>query len=95
MSTVSTDSGSEMVLVSKAELERLRKLEEELPTVVEKVKQERDKERLKELSQHHKENPEEHRQKVLKRYHKNKEEINAKRREAYKKRKENEKVGFI
>lgn len=88
MSTATpADSTVEMVLVSKAELERLRKLEEELPAILEKVKQERDKERLKELTQHHKDNPEEHRQKVKEYYSKNKEAILEKRRDAYNKKK--------
>jgi hypothetical protein len=86
-----SEEGKEMVLVAKEELERLQKIANEMPAVIDKVKQERDKERLKELSQRHKENPEEHRQKALKRYYKNKEEINAKRREAYKLKKESEK----
>jgi hypothetical protein len=58
-------------------------LKAEMPAVIDKVKQERDKERLKELSQRHKENPEAHRQVAKKHYAKNREEILAKRREAY------------
>ena len=87
LSTATIADSVEMVLVSKAELERLRKLEEELPAILEKVNQERDKERLKELTQHHKDNPEEHRQKVKEYYSKNKETILAKRRDAYNKKK--------
>jgi hypothetical protein len=87
-----TESSDEMILVRKAEYERLKKLEGELPAVIAKTKEERDRERLKELSQRHKDNPDEHRQKALKRYYKNKEEINAKRREAYKNKKDAEKI---
>ncbi len=88
MSTIPTDS--EMVLVSKEvlkELERLKKLEEDLPVILAKTKQERDKERLRELSQRQKETPEEHIQTMRDYYTKNKEIILAKRREAYKKKK--------
>lgn len=90
MSTATPTDSAEMVLVSKEvlkELERLKKLEEDLPVIIAKTKQERDKERLKELSQRQKETPEEHRQTMKDYYTKNKEVILAKRREAYKKKK--------
>jgi membrane protein involved in colicin uptake len=90
-----SEEGKEMVLVEKAELDRLRAIVNEMPAVIERVKQERDKERLKELSQRHKENPEQHRQNALNRYYKNKEEINAKRREAYKKKKAAEQTASV
>jgi hypothetical protein len=77
----------ELITIPKAEWERLQKIEADLPALLEKTKQERDKERLQELSQRNKENPEEQRKKALKRYYRSKDEINAKRREAYKKKK--------
>ncbi len=78
----------EMVLVPKSEIEKLRKLEAELPTIIEKTKVERDKERLKELAKRNKENPEHHREQSKKLYYLKRDEINAKRREAYRLKKE-------
>ncbi len=80
------------IVVSKTEWERLKKLEEDLPHIIEKTKQERDKERLHELTQRHRENPEEHRRKERERYELKKDIIKAKRREAYKLKKEAEKT---
>jgi electron transfer flavoprotein alpha/beta subunit len=78
----------ETITIHKKEYERLQKLEAELPAMLEAAKKERDKERLAKLRQKEKENPEPHRKKVLERYHKNKDEILAKRREAYRRKKE-------
>jgi hypothetical protein len=72
------------VLVPIERLRALETLEAEIPAMLEKVKIERDKERLLMLHKKAKENPKEASEKALKRYYKNKEEINAKRREAYK-----------
>ena len=74
-------------------LERLRALEAleaQLPVLIEKTKAERDRERLTVLHDKAKANPKEHSQKQLEKYHKNKEEINARRREAYRLKKEAE-----
>ena len=71
-------------------LERLRALEAlvaDIPSLIAKAKDERDKERFAALHEREKMNPEPHRKKVLENYHKNREEINAKRREAYKAKK--------
>jgi hypothetical protein len=78
----------EMVLVAKAELEELRKLKEELPAIIEKAKAEGGMDRLKVLNQKNKENPEEHRRKSKERYALKKDQILAKRREAYRLKKE-------
>jgi hypothetical protein len=74
-------------------LERLRALEAleaQLPVLIEKTKAERDRERLTVLHDKAKANPQEHSKKQLEKYHKNKEEINARRREAYRLKKETE-----
>ena len=85
---MNTDPANEVVTVSAARLRELEALEASLPALLEKTKAERDKERFKELSAKNKENPKAHSEHVLKKYHQNKEEINAKRREAYKLKKE-------
>ena len=81
-----------MVSVPLERLRALEALEASLPDVIAKAKAERDRERdtvrLNELSVKHKENPKAHSEHVLKKYHTNKEEINARRREAYKLKKE-------
>jgi len=72
-------------------LERLRALEAleaQLPVLLEKTKADRDKERLAEFNASR--DPVAHSKKVLEKYHKNKEEINARRREAYRLKKEAE-----
>lgn len=74
----------EVVTISKAELKELRKLKEDLPILLEKAKEEERKDALHRLHQRDKENPEIARKRAMKRYTLNKEEINAKRREAYK-----------
>ncbi len=78
---------NEMVLVSKAELEELRKLKEDLPAIIEKAKAEEAKDALHRLHQRDKENPEGHRERSKKHYELKKDEILAKRREAYKAKK--------
>jgi hypothetical protein len=83
---------SGFVLVSAERLKALEELETSLPKIIENAKNEYDtekkKERLKKLHQLNAENPEIHAKKMLEKYHKNKEEINAKRREAYRLKKE-------
>jgi hypothetical protein len=81
---------SELVTIPRAELERLQKLEAELPLIIEKAKEEGGMGRLKLLHEKQKENPEKHREKAMKRYNLKKEEINAKRREAYRLKKSGE-----
>ncbi len=74
----------ELVTVTRAELEELRKLKEDLPALLQKAKEEGGMDRLKVLNQHHKENPEEHRRKAKQYYELKKDQILAKRKEAYK-----------
>lgn len=81
------------VLVTIERLRALEALEAEIPTMLEKVKTESDKERLARLHEKARENPKEASEKALKRYYKNKEEINARRREAYRLKKEAAKTG--
>ena len=78
----------ELVTIAKDELERLRKLEADLPALLEKARYEGGMDRLKALHQKQKENPKQHSENMLKRYHLKKEEINARRREAYRLKKE-------
>ncbi len=73
----------EMVTIPKVELERLRKLEADLPSVIAKAKEEGGMDRLKVLNQYNKEHPEEHRRKAKEYYALKKDQILAKRREAY------------
>jgi hypothetical protein len=76
-----------MVLVSEEELIELRTLKQELPSLLEKAKQEgiaeQKKMPLKLLNEKKKANPELFSKKSLEHYHKNKEEINKRRRERY------------
>lgn len=90
-----SDSNEEMVLVSKAELERLRKLEAEMPAIIEKAKHEGGMDRLKTLHKEQKENPQKHREQALRYYNLRKDEINAKKRAAYKAKKEAGKIADV
>ena len=94
---MSSSDSPKMVLVSEVELEELRKLKEQLPAIVEKAKVEERKDALVRLHQRDKENPEAARERAIKRYTRNKEEINTKRREAYKLKKaaKNPGVSFL
>jgi hypothetical protein len=80
------------ILVPIERLRALEALEAELPTLLAKAKAERDKEKLEALHAARKANPQEYSKKVLEKYHKNKDEINARRREAYKLKKEAQKT---
>jgi hypothetical protein len=84
MSASSDISG---VCISLERLRALEALEAGLPALLKQNEIEaiaRDKkERFRELSTKNKENPKAHCEQVLKKYHENKEEINARRREAY------------
>ena len=78
----------ETVTVPKAEWEELQRLKEELPTLLVQAKEEEARDILHRLHQRDKENPELARKRAQKRYAHNKDEILAKRREAYKRKKE-------
>jgi hypothetical protein len=78
---------TDLVTVSRAELEELRKLKADLPAIIAQSKLDRDKENLARLTQMHKDNPERHRENAKKRYQFKKEEILAKKKEAYQRKK--------
>jgi phosphoenolpyruvate-protein kinase (PTS system EI component) len=80
------------VLVPIERLRALEALEAEIPAIIAKTRAESDKERLTRLHAKAKENPKESSEKALKRYYKNKDEINARRREAYRVKKEAAKI---
>jgi hypothetical protein len=80
---LNSDMSDEIVMISKKELERLQKLEADLPAMLEAAKEEERKDALTRLHQRDKENPDAARARAIKRYNRNKDEINAKRREAY------------
>lgn len=92
MSVADATKSNEMVYVPLERLKALEALEADLPNIIEKAKKDKDTERFRLLHEREKDNPEPHRKKVLENYHKNKEEINAKRRERYKAKKEAEKA---
>jgi hypothetical protein len=77
---------TEMVLVDKEELERLRKIEAEQPALLEAIRKETAKERFKEMQNN--DTPEKVRQRANKYYQLHKEQIAARRKE--KKQKANE-----
>jgi len=89
---VGMNGGNELVTVSAARLRELEALEAGLSERIEKAKQEaiasRDAERFRILHEKQKANPEPNKKRTLETYHKNKDEINAKRREAYRLKKE-------
>ena len=75
------------VLVPLERLRALEALEAGLPEMLAKAKADRDKEKLEALHAKQKADPN-YSKKVLEKYHKNKEEINARRRDAYKAKKD-------
>jgi hypothetical protein len=79
--------GEDTVVVSRAELEELRKLKAELPIIIDKIRNETDKERLARLHEKQRENPEKRREQAKKHYEQNKDEILAKKKEAYQRKK--------
>lgn len=89
---MNTDPANEVVTVSAARLRELEALEASLPELLKKKEEEAvvkiKRERLDMLTASRKADPKAYSDKVLKKYHENKEEINAKRREAYKVKKE-------
>lgn len=87
---MSTDVSGVFVPIER--LKQLEALEADLPNIIAKANEEalakHTAERFRKLQEKQKSNPEPHKKKVLENYHKHKEEINAKRREDYKKKKE-------
>lgn len=79
--------GEETVVISKAELEELRKLKADLPAIIDKAKEEERNNALVRLHQRDKENPEAARQRAKRLYDLKKDEIKAKRRAAYQRKK--------
>ena len=75
------------VIITAERLAELERLEKEIPTIIEKAKEEANQERFLKLREHDKENPEKHSKRTLKWYETHKEEINARRREKYKQKK--------
>ncbi len=86
-------ASNEIVQISKEEFERLKQLEADLPSIIEKAVEQERKDALVRLHRRDKENPEAARERAIKRYNRNKEEINAKRREAYRAKKADETPG--
>jgi len=86
------NGGNELVTVSAARLRELEALEASIPELLKKKEEEAieksKKERLAMLTASRKADPKAFSDKVLKKYHENKEEINARRREAYRLKKE-------
>jgi hypothetical protein len=79
--------GEDTVVVSRAELEELRKLKADLPAILEATREQERKDAITRLHQRDKENPEAAKKRSKKHYMLNKEAVNAKRREAYHKKK--------
>ena len=75
------------VFVPLERLKALEALEADLPNLLEKAKADRDKEKLEALHAARKADPAKYSKKALEKYHKNKEDINARRRDAYKAKK--------
>lgn len=88
MATLSSSPLEETIVVPKAEWDALVALRDSLPSLLQQAKLDRDKENLARLTQMHKENPERHREQSRKRYNMKKDEILAKKREAYRLKKE-------
>jgi hypothetical protein len=88
---MSTDI-SGCVIVSIERLRALEALEAELPTIIAKARESANAERFASLRERDASNPEEHTKRTMKWYSTNKEEINARRREAYRLKKEATKV---
>ena len=76
------------VLVPLERLRALEALEAGIPEMLAKARVEANRERFDKLHAERKADPAAYSKKVLAKYHKNKEEINARRREAYKLKKE-------
>ena len=89
---VGMNTENELVTVSVARLRELEALEASIPELLKKKEEEAiekdKKERLARLTAPRKADPKAYSDKVLKKYHENKQEINAKRREAYRLKKE-------
>jgi hypothetical protein len=87
-----SDAPPATVTISVERLKQLEALEADMPSIVARAKAERDKEKLEALHAARKANPEVYSKKVLEKYHKNKDEINARRRDAYRLKKEAKKT---
>lgn len=87
-SSMSAVDLSGYVLVPLERLRALEVLEADIPNIIAKAKIDRDKEKLEALHAARRADPAKFSKKVLERYHRNKEEINARRREAYRLKKE-------
>ncbi len=82
------DTSTNCVIISAARLAELEALEASIPALLEKTRKDYDAERLSLLRERQKNDPARHNKHVLEHYHKNKEVINARRRAAYKAKKE-------
>lgn len=85
---MSVADASGCVLVPLERLQALEALEADIPNIIAKAKADRDREKLDALHSARKADPETYAKKALEKYHKNKEEINVRRREAYRAKKE-------
>lgn len=90
-SAVATDLSGFSVIPTER-LRALEALEAELPALLEKAKQDRDRERLSVLRSRYKEDPKSVSARTAKWKEEHREEYNAKRREQYKRKKEAEKA---
>jgi hypothetical protein len=79
---------TDMVLVPAARLKELEEIESHLPELIEKARVEGGMDRLKMLHEKRKADPAADSKKALERYYKNRDDICAKRRAAYKAKKE-------
>ena len=87
-SATATDVSGVFVWVAKEYLRELEKIKEELPALIEAGIIDATRKRLESLHEKRKSDPKTYADKALKKYHKNKEDINARRRELYKLKKE-------
>ena len=94
-SATATDVSGAFITIPLERLRALEALEAEMPARIEAALKQRDAEKLARLHAKQVENPEPHRKKMLEKYHSNKDEINARRREAYKRKKEAEKAAVL
>jgi len=85
---MSAVDASGCVLVPLERLRALEALEAEMPSLIAKAKEEANSERFATLRARDAADPEAHTKRTMEWYNKNKEEINARRREAYKAKKE-------
>ena len=91
-SATATDLSGGFVWVAAERLRALEALEAEIPAIIAKAKEEANAERFAALRARDKEDPAAHVKRTMDWYEKNRDEINAKRREKYKAKKEAEKA---